>query len=217
MPHTLTRVGSLRARYEITAVVGTALLHPLFVDVLHQRAVFIALAFVGWCTYIGTRVRANRNVLKEWGLQTQGLLPSFVATSAFSLAALIVMQVVARRQHTLLFRPQMALLLALYPVWGTVQQLLVQGIFDRAMANVGAPMSREVLVVLSAALLFGAVHLPDMKLAAATCVLGVAFTVIYLRWRNLWPLGLYHGWLGVFFYYWVLGRDPWSEMFGGAG
>jgi hypothetical protein len=156
------------------------------VDLLHQRAVFIALALVGWGTYIRARVRANPKVLKEWGLQTQGLLPSLVAASAFSVAALIVMQGVAQRQHTLLFRPQMALLLALYPVWGTAQQWLVQGIFVRSMVGVGTPMWHKVLVVISAALLFGAVHLPDAKLAAATCVLGAAFTVIYLRCRNLW-------------------------------
>jgi hypothetical protein len=45
-----------------------------------------------------------------------------------------------------------------------------------------------------------AVHLPDMTLAGATLVLGAAFALIYLRWRNTWPLALYHGWLGVFFY-----------------
>ena len=29
-----------------------------------------------------------------------------------------------------------------------------------------------------------------------------------------WPLGLYHGWLGAFAYFWILERDPWQELFG---
>lgn len=49
---------------------------------------------------------------------------------------------------------------------------------------------------------------------AATFMMGLAFTPMYLRHRNLWPLGIYHGWLGVLTYYWVLARDPWTEMFG---
>jgi hypothetical protein len=39
---------------------------------------------------------------------------------------------------------------------------------------------------------------------------------IFLRWRNVWPLGICHGWLGVLFYFWVLGRDPWLEILGGV-
>jgi hypothetical protein len=58
------------------------------------------------------------------------------------------------------------------------------------------------------------VHLPDFRLATATFVLGLALTPIYLKWRNLWPLGIYHGLLGVLFYFWVLERDPWIEVFG---
>ncbi len=207
-------MGPRRRRYEIATVVGTAILHPVFVDVLHLRGVFIALALFGWGTYLIARVRANRNVLEEWGLQRQGLQPTFVAASAFSLAAFTLTGIIAHRQHTLVFRPQMLWLLALYPVWGLAQQLMVQGILVRAMSGLVTRISRRLLVVLLAALLFAAVHLPDMKLAAGTFVVGAAFTVIYLRWRNLWPLGIYHGWLGVFFYYWVLARDPWCEMFG---
>jgi len=67
-----------------------------------------------------------------------------------------------------------------------------------------------------AGILFGLVHLPHVQLAVATAALGAVFTLIFVRWRNVWPLGVCHGWLGVFFYYWVLGRDPWLEITGRA-
>ena len=51
-------------------------------------------------------------------------------------------------------------------------------------------------------------------LVLATALLGLVFTPIYLRWRNLWPLGLYHGWLGALCYFWVIGRDPLLEILG---
>jgi len=202
-----------RAVYEIGAVIATAVLHPVFKGILHQRALFIALALGGWLAYFGARCRREQGVLQQLGFRKEGLGPAFLAASAFSAAALIVMAVIAGTQQTIIFRWQMFLLLALYPVWGTMQQLLLQGIFVRTVATPGTGLWPRLLVTIAAALLFGAVHLPDMRLAGATCLLGAVFTLIYLRWRNLWPLGLYHGWLGVFFYYWVLGRDPWGEMF----
>jgi len=206
-------VQTRRAIYEIGAVIATALLHPLFVAVLHQRAVFIGLALGGWVWYCSARVRREQDALRKWGLRRAGLAPALAVTSLFGAAALATMGVIAAARHALVFRWQMLLLLALYPVWGMVQQLLVQGIFVRTVAAMGAGLWPKLVATGLAALLFGVVHLPDMRLAAATCFLGAALTLIYLRWRNLWPLGLCHGWLGVFFYYWVLGRDPWDEMF----
>jgi membrane protease YdiL (CAAX protease family) len=67
------------------------------------------------------------------------------------------------------------------------------------------------VVVAIAAALFGAIHLPDLPLTAATTALGAILTPIYLRWRNVWPLGVGHGLLGALFYVEVLGRDPWAE------
>jgi membrane protease YdiL (CAAX protease family) len=62
------------------------------------------------------------------------------------------------------------------------------------------------------ALLFGLAHWPDGVLMATTFLLGVVFIPMYLRWRNLWPLGVYHGWLGALMYFWILQRDPVAEI-----
>ncbi len=123
------------------------------------------------------------------------------------------MTAIAVGQRTLAFRWEMLVLLALYPIWGTFQQLLVQRVFVRSVTAPGGGLGRKVIATVVASLLFGAVHLPELGVVAATCLVGFVFTLIYLRWHNLWPLGIYHGWLGVFYYYWVLGRDPWTETF----
>jgi membrane protease YdiL (CAAX protease family) len=105
----------------------------------------------------------------------------------------------------------MLLLAVLYPAWGLVQQVLVQGMVVRNLEGALSPPA----IAVAAGLLFGAVHLPHVALAAATALLGAVFTLIFLRSRNVWPLGLCHGWLGVLFYAWVLARDPWREIVGG--
>ena len=47
-----------------------------------------------------------------------------------------------------------------------------------------------------------------------TFILALLYTIVYLRERNLFALGLFHGWLGALFYYTVVGRDPFMEVFG---
>ena len=46
-----------------------------------------------------------------------------------------------------------------------------------------------------------------------TFVLALLYSAVYLRERNLYALGLFHGWLGALFYYTVVGRDPFMEVF----
>ena len=48
----------------------------------------------------------------------------------------------------------------------------------------------------------------------ATFLLELLVIPLYLWQRNLWPLGLLHGWLAAMFYLWVLDRDLWAEYIG---
>lgn len=57
-------------------------------------------------------------------------------------------------------------------------------------------------------------HYPFLLLIGATFLLALVYTTLYFRGRNLLALGIYHGWLATFFFYWVLGRDSWLEAFG---
>ena len=108
-----------RSMWEVGAVVATAVLHPIFVEVLHQRAVFIGLALAGWLLYLGIRVREDQAVLGCWGFRTRGLGAALVATSVFAVVAVAAMGSIAIPRNMLVFRWQMLLLLVLYPIWGT--------------------------------------------------------------------------------------------------
>ncbi|MBL8896253.1 MAG: hypothetical protein JNM84_01435 [Planctomycetes bacterium] len=88
--------------------------------------------------------------------------------------------------------PHALFCLLLYPLWGLIQQVLV----------------------LVGALVFGAVHLPALLLTVGTTLLALLYVPQFLRDRNVGPLGVAHGWIGTFFYLWVLERDPWLELFG---
>jgi len=204
---------SQRTRWEIAAAIATGALHPVFEDFLHLKGVFIAIVLGSWLCYLVVRVRARPTLLAEWGLSTANLEQSSAATAVVAVCVIAVLAWMASRGGSLPVHWHMLPLFLLYPVWGLFQQLMVQGIVVRPLAlGVTPVISRGAAVVLSAAM-FGAIHLPDANLAAATAVMGLVFTPLYLRWGNLWPLGLFHGWLGVAFYFWGLGRDPWVEVF----
>ena len=116
-------------------------------------------------------------------------------------------------QGGIAFTARLGILFALYPLWGWIQQFLIQALVVRNLER-HRFFSHPFCLVPASAVLFALVHAPYVPLMLATFGLGLAFTPIYLRWRNLWPLGLYHGWLGALFYVWVLGRDPLLEAFG---
>jgi hypothetical protein len=199
---------------EVVAVLLTGALHLVFEEVLDQKLLFIALAGIGWLLYLGIRVRREPGLIAGWGFQRQGLAAAFRHTSIFGGIAIGAMAVFGAIQGTLGLHWHMLPLLALYPVWGLVQQFLLQGLLTRNLVEAVPALRSPWRVTPVAAVLFGLVHLPDLWLAGATFLLALAFTPFYLRDRNLWPLGLWHGWLGVFAYFWILGRDPWVATFG---
>jgi uncharacterized membrane protein (DUF485 family) len=48
---------------------------------------------------------------------------------------------------------------------------------------------------------------------AFTFAMEVIFLTVYFKWRNLWAIGLAHGWIATFLIYYVLDRDLWTELF----
>jgi hypothetical protein len=147
--------------------------------------------------------------VRSFGLSADGLRQSTVAASVILAAGIALCLIVGLARGSVGIGSHMLILALLYPVWGLVQQLLVQAMFVRNLV----PVLPVPLVVAFASVLFGSVHLPDYRLAIATAILGGLFTPVFIRWRNVWALGVCHGLLGVFFYFWVLGSDPWLKMF----
>ena len=199
---------SKRAWAEMGAVALTGVGHLVFSE-FDASGLFIPLAIGGWGGYVGYRAATEPGFLGDLGLTGDNLGPAFRDASILAGAALVGMAVVGAAQGTLEVDADLLPLLALYPVWGVVQQTLVQGFVTRHLADAG--LSSWAVTPISA-VAFGSVHVPNWKLTAATTALGAAYAPLYLRHRNVWPLGLYHGWLGAAYYRWVLDRNPWQEI-----
>ncbi|MEP0547160.1 MAG: CPBP family glutamic-type intramembrane protease [Rhodothermales bacterium] len=199
---------SSRAWLEMGAVALTGVGHLVF-SAHDASGVFIPLAAGGWGSYVGYRAATEPGFLGDLGLTGRDLGPAFRDTSILAAGAITGMVVVGAAQGTLTVDADLLPLLALYPAWGIVQQTLVQGFVTRHLDDAG--LGPWAVTPLSA-VAFGSVHVPNWKLTAATTALGAAYAPLWLRHRNVWPLGLYHGWLGAAYYRWVLDRNPWKEI-----
>lgn len=191
------------------AVTGLAHLGFRAVD---ASQVFIPLTSITWAGYFLHRARRDSTFLTAAGLSSRGLAGCFRVASLVSVGAAVLMAAVAASQGSLQLDGDLLPLFVLYPVWGLVQQTLVQGMVARNLREAEGRVRSPYVITPLTALLFGVIHLPDWKLMAATTGIGLAFTPIYLKYRNVWPLGVYHGLLGALFYFWVLEKNPWRDL-----
>jgi membrane protease YdiL (CAAX protease family) len=81
-----------------------------------------------------------------------------------------------------------------YVLWSFLQQFMLQALFLRRLLQL---LTDKRLAVLAAASLFALAHLPNPLLTAMTLVWGVVSCMIFLRYRNLYTLGILHAVLGI--------------------
>jgi hypothetical protein len=199
-----------RARGELAAVVLTGAVYLVFENVLNAKLPFLLVAALGWTAYLASRLVRTPGLSEAWGLGRSNF-----PEAAKGAGAILAAGVAGLLTYRLLLGwrplpPGAPLLFLAYPVWAFVQQFLLQALVAGNLARLGA--ARGVVIGITA-VLFGLAHLPDWPLAALCAAAGAAWTALYLRAPNLWPLAASHAWLGALAYYWILERDPWREMF----
>jgi len=199
-----------RSLLEITAVVATGLCHLVFEGVFHLKGPFIAAALLAWGVYLARSVGKDRSCLRNWGFRLDNLGRAWRGPAAVLAAGALLLAALGYARGNLRWNPHLPIIASIYPAWGIAQQFMLQAMVVR---NLRGRIRSPVLVTLLAASLFAAVHLPDLILVGATFVLALLFTPFYLKDRNLLPLGIVHGLLGALAYFWLLGRDPFRELF----
>lgn len=196
-------------RFQIAAVFATGFLKFLLVDFFELRVLFIALAASFWLGYMVMLARRDKLFLQEIGFRKEGLGLTLMFTTGLFLIGLTGFFTYTWQAGNIDINNHIWPVLALYPLWGLLQQALVMGFVAK---NLQTLQVKNYATIIFTAIAFSLVHLPDITLTMGTFALALVYTHIYLKWKNLWPLGLFHGWLGGFFYFLVLRIDPWQRM-----
>jgi uncharacterized protein len=198
---------------EICAVLLTALGKFLFIDILNWRLPFILCAIGFWLGYVIFCLLKNPELRKTWGFRTDNLIPAAKLLLPFAIIAIVAFFAIGYYQNTIHLSWHIFPLLLLYPIWGTIQQYLVIAIVAGNLHNMETRPGAFVIIFLTA-FLFGLIHFPSAWLMLATFILALLYGFVFLKERNVFVLGIFHGWLGALFFYTVADRDPFIEVFG---
>lgn len=195
------------------AAAGTAVAHLVTVGTPFH-AWFIIGVCLFWIGFVVFRWRQDPTILRTWGFRSDNLRQASVVPGVFFVGSATVLAAYALWAGQFTLPPHLVVLFLLYPIWGVIQQFLVLGVVVGNLEKLPVLGSRPLLLVALGATIFGLVHAPQWMLVAGTTGLALLYVPLYLRHRNLWPLGVVHGWVGSLFYLWALGQDPWITTFG---
>ena len=203
-----------RRIFEIVAVLVTGLGKILFVNVFNQKFAFTLVACLFWIGYITLRFSRNPELLEYWGFTKKNFGKSFRKLLPYALICVLLFLLYGIYFDTIILKWHALVILLIYPIWGVIQQYLVVGLVAGNLADQKQVQISRMWIIIGTSVLFSIVHYPSLMLIIGTFFLALVYVVEYLKERNLWVLGIYHGWLGCFYYYLVLNRDPFVEMFG---
>ena len=171
MPYTLTIVGSL--------LVYVWLLE----GILRREFVLLPVVLI-----VALTVRHNVRH-HEWGFSWAALGPGLWRALAVTFALALIVLGAGAAAGTLHDRRDFLGSLAPLVVWGGAQQWVLQTVVLREAQR--ASSRRGGIIV--AALLFGAIHLPNPFLAPVTAIAALVWCRLYDQHPNIIPLALSHG------------------------
>jgi membrane protease YdiL (CAAX protease family) len=207
-------ISNKRRILEICAVILTAIGKFIFMDFLNWRFLFVVVSILLWSTYIFNRSKKQKGILKYWGFRTDNFKTVLKKVFPFGIISIIAFLNIGFIQGTINLTWHLIPILITYPIWGTIQQFLLISLVAGNLQDLKLKEIRSSVVILFSAILFSIVHYPIGWLMIGTFILAIFYGYIYLRNRNLYVLGLFHGWLGGLFYYTVLNTDPFLQTFG---
>ncbi|WP_282043561.1 CPBP family intramembrane glutamic endopeptidase [Winogradskyella flava] len=210
----LTRPISDKIRIlEIIGVVITGIGKFVFMDYFNWRLPFVVFAILTWSFYVFYRYKKDNNVLRDWGFRWDNFKSVLWLMLPFAIISMVSFFVIGYIQGSINMSWHIIPLLITYPIWGSIQQFLTIGLLAGNLKDLKRVRCNKGLIIFVTAIFFSIVHYPSIWLMIGTFILALFYGYIYLRAKNIYVLGLLHGWLGALFYYTVVNQDPFMDVF----
>ncbi len=198
---------------EVGAVVLTAVGKFIFMDFLNWRFPYVAFVVIVWAVYVIRKRRKSPELMKHWGFRMDNFKKALRWVLPFGLFSVVVFLGIGYWQGSINATWHIFPILITYPIWGTVQQFLLIALIAGNLRDAHIRGLKDWQIILGCAFLFSGVHYPSVWLMAGTFLLALFYGFVFLKERNVYVLGLFHGWLGAIFYYTVVGTDPFEDAF----
>ena len=198
--------------FEIIAVIITGAGKFVFVDLLDQKLIYIITAILFWIVYSIIRMSTIKGIHKYWGLSKSNINPTLKIVGIIGIILICGFVIYGLVFNKTKLSFNILFVLLTYPIWGLIQQFLMMSLFAGNLKDLKKIKLNYYLIVALTCIMFSIVHYPSRMLMIATFIMAIFYSVIFLKHRNIIPLGIFHGILGGLFYYFVLNKDPWMEM-----
>jgi len=198
---------------EIAALAITGIGKFIFMDWLDLKFLYISVTILFWVSYIFFRYKQNKAIVQYWGLNTIRFKESFLELLPIAVLLVVSFIIVGEYMETNVLSWHIIPILLLYPLWGIVQQFIMIGILASNLRDMQSVQLPTYIIIILTALVFGAIHYPFIVLIIGTFFLALVYTTLFFKDRNLIVMGIYHGWLGAFFYYTIMGQDVFADVF----
>ena len=146
--------------------------------------------------------------LTEYGIQTQNLEAAFVYPTIVFLLILCIYFPSWNAKKSII-NTNFFILLCIYPLWGIVQQFILQSIITKHLYEVLSfdYTINMLLTCLISGGIFSMLHTHLKQLPIPSFIVGCLWAYFYLLYNNILPLGIYHGILATLYYYFILKVD----------
>ena len=181
-----------RTRDIVEVTVGFILILTAVWTPLHVQRIIFWLAF----SWILSTTLLARNHRDELGLGLSGLYSSLWVLGAALILAIFDLLLSTRfgALHPLYGPVPIGRHMWGYMIWAVLQQFVLQDFFLLRLLRL---LPSRSAAVVAAAMLFSIAHIPNPLLTIATLAWGTAACFLFLKYRNLYVLGIAHGILGL--------------------
>lgn len=200
---------------EIAFLLITVILKFTFNDWLNFKAYFILAVCLFWLVYLYRKYKKYPEIIRIWGFQKKHFKESFLFLLPFAILSISGILIYGFYNHSDIFNWHVGPIFFLYPIWGLIQQFMIIGLVVGNLMAMKFIKLKNYQIALVASLLFGLVHYPSSFLMIYAFIMEMLFIMVYLKWRNLWSLALFHGWISGFLLFYVLERDLLIELLEG--
>jgi len=202
----------IREYIEVIAVFITGILKFIFLNILQMRAIYIISICLCWFLYVYFKYRSNPKILEYWGFRSENFKSSVIFILPFTIFSIIVFTLYAILKNTDIFNIHILPIFILYPLWGLIQQFIMIGIIFQTLKNSRKIKLTENQTIMIICSIFSIVHFPYLWLMIFTFFMEYLFVKVFLKYRNIWAIGLHHGWIATFLLFYGQNRDLFEEM-----